>query len=96
MQTFSALLLAAATATAVTSAAGIAQAKDGVSVQIGPGGVSVGIGERGHHRGRHLDWGPGFYFYDGHYHGDCRWLRRRAEDTGSRTWWQRYRACRNS
>jgi hypothetical protein len=27
--------------------------------------------------------------------GDCSWLRRRAEDSDSRYWWERYRACRD-
>jgi hypothetical protein len=52
-------------------------------------------GNRGGHRGvRHLWGGLPFYFYDGYYHGDCGWLRRRAEATGSRYWWVRYRQCR--
>ncbi|MEZ5854704.1 MAG: hypothetical protein R3D67_08120 [Hyphomicrobiaceae bacterium] len=73
----------------------------GVSVQVGPGGVGVNVGDgprRGHrgHRGRHYGWGPGFYFYDGHYHGDCSWMRQRAKRTGSSVWWRRYRQCRNS
>jgi hypothetical protein len=50
---------------------------------------------RRHHRGIRYSWGgPVFYFYDGYYHGDCGWLRRRAIATGSRYWWQRYRLCR--
>lgn len=51
-------------------------------------------GERGV---RHY-WGPGalFYFYDGYYHGDCSWLRRKALATGSRYWRQRHRQCRAS
>jgi hypothetical protein len=37
------------------------------------------------------DWGRfGGYGYRG---GDCRWLRRRAVETGSRYWWRRYRDC---
>lgn len=65
----------------------------GVGVRVGPGGVGVDVG--GHrHRGRHYSWGPGFYFYDGYYHGNCVWLRRRAEETGNRMWWRRYRQCR--
>ena len=48
------------------------------------------------HRGVRYSWGPGaeFFFYDGYYHGDCSWLRRKANATGSRYWWQRYRQCR--
>ncbi len=48
-------------------------------------------------RGTRYSWGPGaiFYFYDGYYHGDCSWLRRKAVSTGSRYWWQRFRQCRN-
>lgn len=44
--------------------------------------------------GRRYSWGPGFYFWNGYYYGDCDWLRDRAEDTGSRIWWERYRQCR--
>lgn len=43
---------------------------------------------------RYLWGGLPFYFYDGHYYGDCGWLKRRAEATGSRYWWVRYRQCR--
>lgn len=74
-----------------------AKAESGVSVRVGPGGVGVRVGDhdrRHGRRGRHYGWGPGFYFYDGYYHGNCRWLRNRAEETGSRTWWRRYRQCR--
>ena len=47
------------------------------------------------YRGTRYLWGGlPFYFYDGYYHGDCGWLRRRAEATGSRYWWVRYRQCR--
>jgi hypothetical protein len=65
----------------------------GVDVRVGPGGVGVSVGET-RHRGRHYSWGPGFYFYDGYYHGQCSWLRSRAEETGSQMWWRRYRQCR--
>ena len=44
--------------------------------------------------GRRYSWGPGFYFYNGYYYGDCGWLRRRAVATGSSYWWDRYRLCR--
>lgn len=48
-------------------------------------------------RGTRYVWGPGiaFYFYDGFYHGDCSWLRRKARETGSRYWRQRYEQCRD-
>ena len=49
-------------------------------------------------RGTRYSWGGlggVFYFYDGYYHGDCSWLRRKAVSTGSRYWWQRFRQCRN-
>ena len=51
---------------------------------------------RGINRGTRYSWGPGalFWFYDGYYHGDCAWLRRKAEMTGSKTWWRRFRQCR--
>ena len=53
-------------------------------------------GERreGYRGQRFLYGGLPFYFYDGYYHGDCGWLRRRAEATGSRYWWVRFRQCR--
>lgn len=55
-------------------------------------------GDRRHfHRGKRHVWGPGieFWFYDGHYYGDCEWLRERATDTGSGYWWTRYQLCRD-
>lgn len=55
--------------------------------------------EGGHNwrRGTRYLWGGlPFYFYDGYYYGDCSWLRRRAEATGSRYWWVRYRQCREA
>lgn len=54
------------------------------------------IAERQVHRGTRYNWGPGaiFYFYDGYYHGDCAWLRRKAISTGSEYWRRRYRQCR--
>jgi len=40
--------------------------------------------------GRYYDYGSG----DGNYYrAGCGWLRHRAEETGSRHWWRRYRAC---
>jgi hypothetical protein len=33
------------------------------------------------------------YYYDDYAGDDCSWLRRRAQATGSRYWWNRYRAC---
>lgn len=49
-------------------------------------------------RGTRFYWGPGaeFYFFDGFYHGDCSWLRRKAAQTGSNYWRLRYRQCRNA
>ena len=53
-------------------------------------------GDRGEHRGRRYEWGGlAFYYYDGYYHGDCGWLRRRFEATGNRYWLARYRQCRD-
>lgn len=79
----------------------VAQAEPGVSVRVGPGGVGVRLGDRHHryhgrrhHRGRHYGWGPGFYFFNGYYHGNCAWLRHKARETGARVWWHRYRRCR--
>jgi hypothetical protein len=46
-------------------------------------------------RGHRYVWGPGiaFWYYGGLYYGDCDWLRRRAEVTGSAYWWNRYEQC---
>ncbi len=50
----------------------------------------------GRHRGTRFYWGSGgeFWFFDGFYHGDCQWLRRKAVQTGSQYWWRRFRQCR--
>jgi hypothetical protein len=69
-------------------------AAEGVGIRIGPGGVGVRIGD-GDNRGRRYSWGSGYRYYDGYYHGDCGWLRQRAEVTGDRVWMRRYRQCRN-
>lgn len=52
--------------------------------------------ERQVRRGTRYNWGPGaiFYFYNGYYHGDCAWLRRKAISTGSEYWRRRFRQCR--
>ncbi len=52
--------------------------------------------DRNRRRGTRFYWGPGaeYFFFDGYYHGDCAWLRRKARETGSRYWQQRYRQCR--
>lgn len=54
-----------------------------------------GDGDR--RRGTRHNWAPGFtfYFYDGFYHGDCSWLRRKVRETGSNYWRQRLRQCRD-
>jgi len=45
--------------------------------------------------GRHFVWGGlPFWFYGGYYYGDCDWLYRRAVETGSAYWWDRYDQCR--
>lgn len=50
-----------------------------------------------HGRGVRYMWGGlPFFFYDGYYHGDCSWLRRKARETGSSYWWRRYRQCRDN
>jgi hypothetical protein len=48
-------------------------------------------------RGHRYLWGPGIAFYlsDGYYYGECRWLKRRAVETGDRIWWRRYERCRD-
>jgi hypothetical protein len=38
-------------------------------------------------------YGNSYYYGDDYAGDDCRWLRRRAQATGSRYWWNRYRAC---
>ncbi len=54
-------------------------------------------GDRGEWRGdrdRRRFGGPRIEVVPGFgYRGDCRWLRRRAIETGSRYWWRRYRDC---
>ena len=51
--------------------------------------------ESGNRRGtRFVFGGLPFYYYDGYYHGDCSWLRRKANATGSVYWRQRFRQCR--
>jgi hypothetical protein len=60
--------------------------------------AKVEVGRR-HHRGwhRHRRHRHGFSFYVApryHYRGGCAWLRHRAQVTGSRYWWRRYRRCR--
>ncbi|MEO8421196.1 MAG: hypothetical protein ABI457_08380 [Hyphomicrobium sp.] len=57
-------------------------------------------GHNHHHRGPRFRGygyaapfvGYGAYYYGG-YGDDCRWLRRRAQATGSAYWWDRYYAC---
>lgn len=50
-------------------------------------------GHRGHHR-RYYGYGYPYYYDDGYYYGDdCGWLYRRALQTGSPYWWNRYQAC---
>ncbi len=66
--------------------------RDGISRNRKPGVAGRRSGDG--RRGVRYSWGPGFYFYDGYYHGDCSWLRRKANATGSRYWRQRYRQCR--
>jgi hypothetical protein len=55
-------------------------------------------GHRHFHRLRGIYLGApflygGYYYYGDYYGEDCYWLRRRALYTGSRYWWNRYRAC---
>ncbi len=74
---------------------------EGARVQRRSGDTNVVVRDRSRgdgqrHRGVRHSWGPGiyFYFYDGYYHGDCAWVRRKAISTGSAYWWRRYRQCR--
>lgn len=64
-------------------------------VVIRDGDRRRGDGDR--RRGTRHNWAPGFtfYFYDGFYHGDCSWLRRKVRETGSSYWRQRLRQCRD-
>lgn len=66
-------------------------------VIVGDGDRRRGDGDGNRRRGTRYVWAPGiaFYFYDGFYHGDCSWLRRKARETGSRYWRQRYEKCRD-
>jgi len=58
------------------------------------GGRNGGRGY-GNRRGTRFVFGElPFYYYDGYYHGDCSWLRRKANATGSVYWRQRLRQCR--
>jgi hypothetical protein len=58
-------------------------------------GRNAGRGYAGNRRGtRFVFGGLPFYFYDGYYHGDCSWLRRKANETGSAYWRKRLRQCR--
>jgi hypothetical protein len=64
-----------------------------VRVDRGDGRRHTGLAR---HRGTRYLWGGlPFFFYDGYYHGDCSWLRRKANETGSRYWLTRYRQCRD-
>ena len=60
----------------------------------GDGDRRRGDGNRGYRGTRYLWGGLPFFFYDGYYHGDCGWLRRKARETGSSYWLRRYRQCR--
>jgi hypothetical protein len=57
-------------------------------IWIGPESEKRRMMGRGYGR-RGWEAGPGF----GYRAEDCRWLRRRAMETGSRRWWRRYREC---
>jgi hypothetical protein len=46
----------------------------------------------GHHHYRHHGYGRGAYFVSSGY-GGCYWMKERAEATGSRYWWNRYKSC---
>ena len=46
----------------------------------------------GHHHHRHHGYGRGHYFVSSGY-GGCYWMKHRAEATGSRYWWTRYKSC---
>lgn len=45
-----------------------------------------------HHHHRHHGYGRGHYFVSSGY-GGCYWMKQRAEATGSRYWWNRYKSC---
>ncbi len=52
-------------------------------------------GDRRRGGGFNLYIGPGVPgIYGGSPSGNCAWLRRRAVETGSNYWWNRYRRCR--
>jgi hypothetical protein len=53
-------------------------------------------GEGNRRRGTRYVWGSlPFYYYDGFYHGDCSWLRRKVRETGSSYWRTRLQKCRD-
>jgi len=62
------------------------------SFRYSGGGGSYG---HRHHHHRFIFLGAPYYYYgDNYYYGDgCYWLRRRALNTGSRYWWNRYYRC---
>lgn len=72
---------------------------DGIARSLRGGDRHVGRhhGGRRHgrwHRGRYILYGAplaayGYYAYS----DDCDWLRRRALNSGSAYWWDRYNAC---
>ncbi len=76
--------------------------REGGNAEVQQRRMTRGEGDRGRRDGnegrfrgtRYLYGGLPFYFYDGFYHGDCGWLRRRYEATGSLYWRQRFRQCR--
>lgn len=81
----------------------------GMAMQRGPVHVAPSAGRlsnrwvfrpgHGYRPGRTVFYSAPFYAYDYDYgyvnndDDDCRWLLRRARETGSRTWWRRYYQC---
>jgi hypothetical protein len=90
------------TASAIHAAPSVGAGMRGARVQANTAGPRVYGWRSGggrnvhHHRGRGVGVivGNGYLYDDDDYgYGGCEALHERAVETGSRYWWQRYRAC---
>jgi hypothetical protein len=90
----------AALALLMLSAVGPAEAHGSHGVHSMGGPANMGAPVQHHHFHHRVFVGVpfayGYYYDDGYYHDDgCYWLKRRALNTGSRYWWNRYHVCVN-